>query len=307
MSSSYNKYLKYKSKYIALKDEIELNGGGNKLAIIFYEDESTNPMMKFLKDIITAHKKNILDLKKLNKPQTYTIEYEKIYGIPNIYLYKFGDKMINLLFKFKVNNTYSIDYNVKKHMSKTISEFIKISRCKVEDEEIIKEIIPYTINQSGKILLNKINNLTNNNAYRIATFIIFLNVFRMYQNSSKRNDYTSIIDKIGSYVTSNDLVPPVGTNGMIKIDDNEPVNYKKNSNSIVDNTIITTIVTGNGFKFTNVNKMILIRIKSDYRSLVFTIEDLIESSGDQSNASSTGESNDDQNNSQPDGEEYNEE
>jgi hypothetical protein len=195
-------------------------------------------------------------------------------------MYKFGDKIINPLFKLTLMNQYYINSNVKRHMSKAIDDFMVNSRCKIDPEQIINEIIPDTINQAAKILIDKINLTTNNNPFRISNFIILLNVFRMYQMSSKREEFASIINKIGSYLSVQDLTVPSGTNGSLTIDDADPLIYDKNGK--IDHAIvIKTVKSNKNFAFNKVDKMILIKIKSENKSLQFKVVDTLEIKTDQ--------------------------
>lgn len=263
MSSSYDKYLKYKSKYILLKSNAEFNlNGGGKASIIFYDN--TNPDMKFMRTLIETYKSD-KNPDKLNILKPYTIDLANINGIPNIYQYIFGTKEIIPLFKLDLKNA---NIDIKTLMKKAMTNYKNSCKITLVVNEIINEIVPDTINITMSMLKEKVNNSNNNQPIK-DKFIIILNIYRMYQQFVGQN-YYRLSSKIGSYLTNTDLQGPSGTNNSLFV--NNDKNDDTTAIKKIDKQIIQTNVKSNDFKFNSITSMLLIQVtKMNCEQITFNI------------------------------------
>jgi hypothetical protein len=232
--SNYNeKYLKYKKKYINLKNELELEGGffgkpkpqvpKYKDRIIFY-DKKNKVADHFFSDIKKQYKKYLTYNDEFNKYFMLGKKYKRgINALLNVYTYKIGDKNANSELIFDFNNIcLKDDPCVKpKHRSgrlqklvipfnKAIGDYYEKSKITLEDKLIIKDdnilFAPQNFRAQCDRILNHINRSINNDS-RVQATKNLLQLIELYQSKSTTSDIPYITQRLGKLTDASIIVP----------------------------------------------------------------------------------------------------
>jgi thiol-disulfide isomerase/thioredoxin len=93
MSNYYDKYLKYKSKYISLKEQLNQTGGGNKTKVILFKANWCGHCKSFkpIWDIVTKQYDNLDFIVYDFEADSKEITNYDISGFPTIIVEKDGD------------------------------------------------------------------------------------------------------------------------------------------------------------------------------------------------------------------------
>jgi len=296
MSNYTDKYLKYKKKYINLKnisDYDKYGGGGLFNVIIFYDN--TNPMINDIFDKIKIDYINhIKNIQNLNKP--YYISRDRIMKninlLLNVFFYKFCTNMVQPLLDFNlhdlvVSNRY-IPY--RSAFNKAKQKYIDTSTFKFNDDMLIINK-PHTcdaLQLKCNNILNYINDNNINKEDRISSIKELLNIVALYQNKATNNDLQKQTPRIGFYSLTNinSIKPPSGVNATINI-----IDSKNNKDTILNENIINDTITSNkmknyinnserieklildisDLKFNNINEMIYLKKVSNNKFEVINI------------------------------------
>jgi tRNA splicing endonuclease len=269
MTDFNQKYLKYKNKYISLKEQI---GGNNKPVMIYYDD--TDKLLDFFKEIKEKYKQNVKESLSINNKNNisksiYTIKIKDINGIPNLYTYEYGSHEVKPLFFWHLNG---INTDAKLGSNFTIKEtenankFKQFSIYKIDktnENEMITSINPDYQKSEALKLMKRVNEVTNNASYRRENFKNFLNMYEFYQENVKSKFATEFSDRFGNFLKNSNKQNPIGTSGTINVD------YESKNN---------IITIGEDFKFNPVNNMILVQMlpKSKNGDINFKILSIFE-------------------------------
>ena len=231
MTNYDSKYLKYKNKYINLKNEH--NGGGNVDIIILYDDTNTevNNLFQTIKDGYTNHyntKDNIKNKYYINDSINLRTELNCLL---NVYTYILGDNKIESEFRFNFDNLKSLIKGGSRRMqllinpiTKAIDQYKKASRIILKDD-FKKYIITNYNCDSLKLQLNQliehINTRDNlNNVSRITATKAILELIKLYQDLTTIDiiKYQSTrIGKFFKFTPDDKIVIPPGITTDIQI------------------------------------------------------------------------------------------
>jgi len=98
MSEFYDKYLKYKNKYLNLKTELAQDGGMQGDVLCIYSSQSK--FGQAISGFITDHNNN----KKKHKQ--YKIQAQDLFADPSLFTYKIGEKTVSPFFKFPNSDSF---------------------------------------------------------------------------------------------------------------------------------------------------------------------------------------------------------
>ena len=238
MSNYEDKYLKYKKKYIDLKNEQNDLEGGNFLSNLFGSPEpkpksmiffydSTNEVATAVFDKIKKGYKDYLTNAnfKLNKPYSIknTLKTD-LNGLLNIFTYTFGENKVVPYFHMDlVNIKTSRRMDVLQvPLSKAINTYTKASTINFDTDESKEKTIYRFIScdnlqyQSNKILdYININGILNKEE-RINSTKSLLEIIKLYQNKTEADIISYLTDRIGRYVSLHEtIILPSGTKGTI--------------------------------------------------------------------------------------------
>jgi hypothetical protein len=249
MSNYHDKYLKYKKKYIDLKNDYE--GGADQLYVFFWS--STNKPVDDIFNSISEKFTNYLNNENNNLNQPYFIDIDlskSLNGFLNIFTYKIGDNKVEPFFKFsygenendgtsnkiiykkelRFNNTSNKnEYNGKistrsrrmQHLlpsfGKAINKYLDSSVILFNDKTNL--IINRVYCEALKLQLDKIIALINtpdklNPKERITRTKTLLEMVKMYQDLTTQDILDLQESSIGLYAGKN-INGPSGTEGTV--------------------------------------------------------------------------------------------
>jgi len=227
MTEFYDKYLKYKTKYINLKDKLELEGSGwfsspdthNNYCVFFYDSGNTD--IGILNNMVEG---SIIKESELPKK------------VINLYKYQFNDTRIHSIYRPDISgNTCKIkssEHTIIKQLNMT--SIIKIIKEQIilnnydldmsDDKKKINALIKY-INQYNDIVINiekknklllallrvfKKCNMINTN-FNINNNIIVSPSLKNNENITDKNNEVNIINK------EENNINPINTGVIVKI------------------------------------------------------------------------------------------
>uniref|UniRef100_A0A6C0DBQ7 Uncharacterized protein n=1 Tax=viral metagenome TaxID=1070528 RepID=A0A6C0DBQ7_9ZZZZ len=257
----YQKYLKYKNKYLELSAEIEAQEGGaipGANYILFYDD--TNEVIKPVIDKIRDSYKSYMSAGvNLDKPFPAEILNKDLNGVVNLFLYKYGTNyvtqkfILNLLFNKKRGYADAEKQNFINYKSGPKNKII------MDDHKIMREILPdVEIQQANNIkdIINDNFNNTSKNSERKDKLKKLLEKYAKYQRDIPTDDLkfkTTLQKNLGDFINENQVVVPSGTEGSITLEISTAASAREPSyNAKMDN-----------FQFKQVNNMIGIKIRSN--------------------------------------------
>lgn len=304
MSNYHGKYLKYKKKYINLKNNYlnnlyEKEGGGNALHIIFFYDNTNSSVNDVFLKIKENYKKYLADkMNNLDVPYTFKINFKKeLNGLFNIFTYELKDNKIKPYFVFNVDNLCLTNYcqNVTskrmRHLvfpfKKAIDIYIKSLVMQFNLNNVLQinntfncNILEHQSNNILKFINDNINNENMTNSVKS-----LLQLVKIYQDLTIQEIVQYQINRIGGYAgLLSSITPPNGTdetNTHIEKNDltqeqihnlikNELTNYKnENIKQLGDIGLKISNI-----KFNNVNDMIYLKIKGDHAQVMNIFENV---------------------------------
>ena len=290
----YQKYLKYKKKYLELSAEIEAQEGGTepcagKHYILFYDN--TNPVIGgAITNIKNNYREKMSTGKDLDLPFKAELLNKDLNGIVNLFLYKYGTNYVthkfnlnllglNTVIRDKKNFTIAKEVNSFKKFKSFAPDNKKSSYEIITDKhKVIREILPNIEITQARNIMTIINDVFNNkdkNIERRDRFKLLLQKYAEYQrviSSDFLETKTTLLTNLGDFRSPQlpeSIKLPSGTNGTIVIDPKTPYVFG------MDN-----------FQFNPVNDMIGIQIlpnkvneKATYNNkagLSFRVTDIFE-------------------------------
>ena len=247
MSNYEDKYLKYKKKYIDLKNELE---GGDffgffndppQKEIIFFYDSANLEVNKVFQEIKEAYKLSLSDDKVSNTPFITNNDLKtKLNGLLNIYTYTFGTKTVEPYFNLNLSNIFINDNGItsrrmqvlKNPLKKAINQYKEKSSISISPS-INKFITCDNLKYQTDKILKEINDKLNN-PNRISATTNLLNIMKLYQNKTEPRIISYLENRIGrvdSLLT--EIKPPPGTTGTITHIDEKSQNEEAFQNTII--------------------------------------------------------------------------
>ena len=326
MSNYTDKYLKYKKKYMNLKNisDYDKYGGGDLFNVIIFYD-NTNPLVgEIFRDIKNEYIEYITNSNNnLNTP--FYIKRDRIMNninlLLNIFFYKFCTDTIHPLLEFNFN-----DFMVSNRYTpyrpaflKAIKQYRNASTFKINESSnliINKTQTCDTLHLNCKKILNFINENINIDTRKEALATL-LQIVKIYQEIAGNKLIRHHTKRIGMYIDyvgldnmQTEITPPSGLNKKPKIIKNiknnttDTTTYKNNLPSLVNytngtsNTLNNLLLEISNLEFNKVNDMIYLKKVNSTQFAVINIfaplKKITTQSNSQSNASSDDQNQDEQ-------------
>lgn len=252
MSNYHNKYLKYKKKYIDLKNSYEesnlqeLDGGfysflnssksddgGDGNHLIFFYDKENKLVAETFTKIKEDYKKHLANTNiNLNKPYVFKINLKKdLNALLNVFTYKIGDNKVLPYFTFGAENICleeNCQSNTSKRMKHLVAPFNKAIRLYkktsilpfLDEKKLIITSIPtcnnleLQANQILKFINGRINSENRSNSTKS-----LLQLVKLYQELTIQEIVQYQLNRIGGYSDLlGTLTNPSGTTAETKIE-----------------------------------------------------------------------------------------
>jgi hypothetical protein len=289
MSNYYDKYLKYKKKYIDLKNGYEENlsenniflnsfnkyGGGEPTYMIFFYDNTNKLVNDFFSKIKTDYKSytNSKEKEKKKLPFYVTSKFKKDLNLLfNIFVYTIGDTKVMPYFNLIIDDLHKSNRMtyLRKPFKKAVDKYIEYSKCPIKNKDIDLLITKDTVDSTDllrskaieiKDHINKDNIL--NDANRINSAETILQLIQLYQELSIIETIKEQSNRIGQYIDlkGTEIIIPSG----ITVD----INF--NSESLNKDSLKTNLD-----KYVSSNDLSINKLKLDITKLEFNnINDMI--------------------------------
>lgn len=236
MSNYHDKYLKYKKKYVDLKNEDKLNetlrtnnkelqnsntilhsnedllnslklktGGGAEHVIFFYDN--TNPLVNgFFSEIKKGYMAHVEGKNSnLNEPYITNINFDtNLNLLLNIFTYQLKDNKVKPLFKVKIENLSSNRMTkLRKPFKKAVKKYRDVLHFNFNDKTSDLKINNLSSCYALSMQVNKIMNFINsqlNNTDISESLSSLLQIVKLYQELTTQEIFKYQMNRIGGYI-----------------------------------------------------------------------------------------------------------